>query len=543
MLSIKRKVLCLDWDRRVLRLVVARIGGGAMKLEDAHALRIPSNVNPDDPAALGGFIAQCLQRCRMRFHRAIVDVPRDKAVINRLKLPPTPPAELAAAVRFQAQRELPFPIDDASIDFAVMEREGPRNATEVLLAAVRLDALQRIRDTCKAAGLMPARIGLRPFANLISVQKLPGMLDRRVLLLDVGPSLTEIDVFRGDKLAFSRSGSVGVPFVEGRIVSDDSRIISSKAELSELERASAAETDAVEELLVEVTRSLQAYRATEPNATIDQIVIAGGTGIESALMHAVDERFGIPTMLFDPTMPLGVAEHEAGKLRGFSAALGLAWGAAKEQLFEIDFLNPKKPIPRRETLKRRLRFAGIAASGLIVIAGGYVVTDFIKLRSEVERLKRENEPLAEQARALVQLEIRAAEAADWARQENMLVWLDHVKAIADHAIQPGKQMVVTDLRCDGRQGRITLKVYADDSATIEQFKKALEEYEVIEGPVDKGKPIRPYRVTAGKWGGETRADAKFKGSIVLTIDVVPAVNFVGQAKAREAQRKEMEAGV
>ena len=37
------------------------------------------------------------------------------------------------------------------------------------------------------------------------------------------------------------------------------------------------------------------------------------------------------------------------------------------ELFEIDFLNPKKPIPRRETFKRRARVIGIAAVGVILI--------------------------------------------------------------------------------------------------------------------------------------------------------------------------------
>ena len=59
------------------------------------------------------------------------------------------------------------------------------------------------------------------------------------------------------------------------------------------------------ELLVEITRTLQAYRATESAKEVEQIVIAGSTGIESALLEAVDERFNLPAVLFDPTVVLG----------------------------------------------------------------------------------------------------------------------------------------------------------------------------------------------------------------------------------------------
>jgi len=80
-------------------MVVARIGGGPMQLEDAHSHRVPNSVDADDPQAMGGFIAQMQRRHRWHHRRVIVDVPRDKVVLNRMTLPPTPVSELAAAAR------------------------------------------------------------------------------------------------------------------------------------------------------------------------------------------------------------------------------------------------------------------------------------------------------------------------------------------------------------------------------------------------------------------------------------------------------------
>lgn len=189
MTKLPRKVLCLDWDARNLRLVVARPGRGQMLLEDAHAHRIPADVNPESPPALGEFIAQALRRHRWRHTRALLNVPREKAVINRLTLPPTPPDEVAAAVRFQAMKELPFPLDSAVVDFTVLRRDEGGRVTEVLLAAVPLEALEGLRATCRAAGLEPARTGLRPHANLVSVRHLPELAEKRVLFVDVGPTM------------------------------------------------------------------------------------------------------------------------------------------------------------------------------------------------------------------------------------------------------------------------------------------------------------------------------------------------------------------
>ena len=97
-LSLMRKVLCVDWDRRALRLVVARVGQGVVSLEDAHSHPVPDDIDVDDPVAMGGLLARMLRWHGWRYRRVIVDVARDKAVINRLTLPPTPLDELAATV-------------------------------------------------------------------------------------------------------------------------------------------------------------------------------------------------------------------------------------------------------------------------------------------------------------------------------------------------------------------------------------------------------------------------------------------------------------
>jgi type IV pilus assembly protein PilM len=525
-----RKVLCLDWDRRSLRIVVARIGGGRMALEDAHLHRVPAEITADEPQAFGGFIARALSQHQIRHKHVIVDVPRDRAVINRLRLPPTPNDELPAAVRFQAMRELPFPLDEAQIDFVTIERDEQGRSTEVLLAAVRRETLELIRATCEAAGLKPTRIGLRPYANLVSVRQLPDMIDRTVLYLDVGPSMTEIDVIQGDTLVFSRAASVGVPLAGGELAGDDSRV-SAKSELSTLELSHAVESQAVDELLVEVTRSLQAFRATEPEATIDQIVIAGGTGIESTLLDAMDERFGLPTTLFDPTRTLGIAEHEAGKLRAFSAALGLAWAVARNGLLELDFLNPKRPVERHASLKKRLRMAGLAA-GIALAAGiGWAVRERIQLNQRLDILQDVNRKLAEELEAYYRFDNRILAARDWETESKLGVLLDHLLAVTQAAVpqgaKPGEKLLITGLNWRNSSSQLTLKVAADEIDTADQLVRTLN------GLEHEGE--RLYRAQPGTWQELSTVDPRFKGSVDVTVEVIELARLQENERARERE--------
>ncbi len=565
MFGLAQHTLSLDWDRRSLRLVSARVSGTRLELADAHARRIPAGVDPEDPAQFGAFIAETLKQYGVRQSKVVVAVPRDKAVINRLRLAPTPATELAAAVRFQALRELPFPLDDAQIDYVIMERDAGKNVTEVLLAAVRNEVLDKLRETCRAAGLSPVRIGLRPYSNLVSVLKLPAMVDRRVLFIDVGPSVTEMDVFRGDALVFSRAPGVSVPFHEGNLVSDDSVVLSAKAEVARLDKADEYESSAVEELLVEVTRTLQAYRAAESSATIDQVIIAGGTGIENALLTGVDERFGFPTMLFDPTMALGLSADRGAELRSFAANLGMVWGDPRPGAQGIDFLNPKRPIPRKETVRKQIRSVGVAAAILVGGAVAYAGFDYWSLSNELGQLKQTNSEPARKVKAQRDLKYVLNGANDWSREAQERMWLEHLSRITAKAVEvagektpesetngdkpAGKnsdrpkgskvteKLLVTQLTCDGEAGRISLKIACNDWDIASRLEKQLNE-------IKNGKS-QAYLAKAQKWTQAKAGDSgKFQGNVQIDIDLLDLQKLGTNEKSRETSyRKDRDAAL
>lgn len=475
-----KNVLCLDWDKRSLRIVVARLGGTKTVLADAHSHCLPDDVDAEDPEALGAFIKQMLRRHRLSHRRVVVDVPRERAVINRLSLPPTPNDEVAAAVRFQAMKELPFPVDSAAIDFVVMGRDEKGLATEVLLAAVTIDTLNRTRATCEAAGLVPMRIGLRPYANLVSARHVIDTSEQRVLFVDVGPGATEIDVIHNESLVFARSANVHVPVPNIEHPPTGDAGVVSIADIDKLTATADEALDgACEELVVEVMRTLQAYRATEADAGIDCVMIAGGTGVEGQLAERVQARLGYEVHLFDPTDPLDVDPAEGPKLRSFSAALGLAWGMTRGALVGLDFLNPKRPVSSREVLQRRVRLVSLAAATVLIAVIGTTLWKYNERVAELEALETKNRTLWEdkvkpQTAVLNQVEL----VAEWTAQP---VWPEELLTLSEMAIDPGKKMVVREIEMEtlSRNPGITLRdVYAADWQVLTEFVKQLNDFEV-----------------------------------------------------------------
>ncbi|MBN2447666.1 MAG: pilus assembly protein PilM [Phycisphaerae bacterium] len=534
MISLPRKVLCADWDRRSLRLVVARVGSGAVSLEDAHSYRVPPDVDTDRPAEMGLLIADMLKRHGWRHKRVIVDVSRDKAVINQLKLPPTPLEELAAAVQFQAMRELPFPMDEAVVDFIATQRNEENLVTEVMVAAVRTEVIQRLHETCRVAGLTPARIGLRPYANLVSMRHMPGMADQRVLFIDVGPAMTEIDVMHGSVLAFSRAANVivppGGPDVSASAVweySDDGEPTATPSLDDALARA-------VRDLEVEITRTLQAYRATEPDTRIDRVVIAGGTGIEEALRAALDKRLNLPSELYDPAEALGLAAEDGIKLRSFSAALGLTWGLSREGWLELDFLNPKRPMPRAAALKRRLRVAGIVAGVAAVAAISVWLVYGHKLRVELKGLNSQLAELRknEKAQRIVATQIERI------NEMPMPLWLDDLLAITEQVTAPvdengkpepaGKNLLVQRMGFSSKEARVDMRVVAKSYEDVARLEQQLTRYE------RDGK--RVYSVRPFEWKAQSDVQG-FNGTTELQVELIELRDAYSRIAAAEVQRK------
>ena len=523
MIRLPHKILCLDWDKRALRMVVSRDKGGKMQLEDAHSHRIPANVDVDDAKSMGAFIAQMQKRHRWHHKRVIVDVPRERAVISTLTLPPTPLDELAAAVRFQALKELPFPVDEAVIDYAIITSDG-KLVTEVLLAAVRTETLDNLRETCLAADLTPARIGLRPYANVVSVVRGHHAAEQRVLFVDVGPDLTEIDVVQAGKLAFSRSANVNVPVAHLPQVEsvEDSRI-SSKAELEEVAAISDEALEQAERaLLVEITRTLQAYRATEPNAVIDRIIVGGGTEIEPQLLRAVGKRFDVKSELFNPTEALEVTPDDAAKLRSFSAVLGLAWGLGKGGELEVDFLNPKKPIPRGQALKRRIQLAACVAAVLLIAASSFGVVRYRAGRKALIEIQNDVVKLRQDVQRKLVLHNKYDEVDEWAAGA---VWLDELLPISLQAANPGKDMRVSRTSFSRSNGTVTVKLLSRNDDIPNTFVNALlglgdgKRYSVKQNSLRQG------------------VDEKFPYSVDISIDLIELQKCLSGADDGAKQRK------
>jgi type IV pilus assembly protein PilM len=201
-------VVGLDIQPGFVAAVRARVNGSILA-EQAAALPLPADAVRDgevmDLGALSDVLRELFGQSGMS-KRVRVGVANQRTVLRTLELPPvTDRKELAAAVRFQAQEQVPMPLSNAVLDFhplgIVDTPAGPRQ--RVVLVAAQRDMIERLLAAVRRAGLNAEGVDLSAFALIRSLYRAEPEQAGRVLYLNVD-GLTNLAIAEGTVCRFTR---------------------------------------------------------------------------------------------------------------------------------------------------------------------------------------------------------------------------------------------------------------------------------------------------------------------------------------------------
>jgi type IV pilus assembly protein PilM len=204
----EEELIGLDIQPGFVAAVKAHVNGG-IRIERAAAVALPADVVREgevmDEAVLSEALRELFAQSRMS-KRVRVGVANQRTVLRTLALPPvTDNKELAAAVRFQAQDQVPMPLNNAVLDFHALgivdTPAGPRQ--RVVLVAAQRDMIERLLSAVRGAGLIPVGVDLSAFALIRSQYRAEADKAGRVLYLNVD-GVTNLAIAEGTACRFTR---------------------------------------------------------------------------------------------------------------------------------------------------------------------------------------------------------------------------------------------------------------------------------------------------------------------------------------------------
>jgi type IV pilus assembly protein PilM len=204
----------LDIQPGYVTAVQARVNGSVLVQRAAGAPLPPDTVREGevlDGAALAETLREMFDESRLD-KRVRLGIANQRTVLRTLEMPPlTDSKELDVAVRFQAEDQVPMPLDNAVLDYHALgitdTLAGPRQ--RVIVVAAQRDMIDRLLSAVRGAGLRPEGVDLSAFALIRSLRRADEQHAGRVLYLNVG-GLTNMAIAEESVCHFTRVVSGGL---------------------------------------------------------------------------------------------------------------------------------------------------------------------------------------------------------------------------------------------------------------------------------------------------------------------------------------------
>jgi type IV pilus assembly protein PilM len=257
--------------------------------------------------------------------------------------------QLENAIRFRAHEALPIPIEEAVIDWQILDEwqdeEGGVTRRILLVVAYR-DLLDRYVEACKKAGIKLVGIDLEAFALLRAIaEPLPaeaGPTSAAVVVVAVGHDRSTFAVSDGRVCAFTRvldwgGATLNVAIArELDIAPSEAEPIKRVLSLTQVDtpegltddqarRAREAMQRQLQSFARELVSSLQFYQKQANSLGIGEIVLTGGTAHLHGLAEELQMLIGVGVRPGDPLARVKVGKRvkDAEQVGSLAIAIGL----------------------------------------------------------------------------------------------------------------------------------------------------------------------------------------------------------------------------
>jgi len=335
-------------------------------------------------------LREMMAELQIRHEAVNYAVPAQSVFARFVKLPAVEEEKIERIIAFEAQQNVPFPIDEVVWDYQLIGGGGDEQV-QVVLVAIKADLLDEINAAVEETGLRTKIVGVASMALYNAFRYNYADLPGCTLLVDIGARTTNL-VFIEPQKIFSRSVPVGGNSITVAIAKEFNESVAA-AELRkkrdgfvslggayaepadpEIARVSKLMRSTMTRLHAEVMRSISHYRAQQQGNAPERVFLCGGSASTPYMREFFREKLHVPIEFFNPLRNVAVAHAAPVNELTRSAHLlgelvGLALRSASACPMELNL--PPAVVVRRQELEKRRPFFVMAAAGVILALLGW----------------------------------------------------------------------------------------------------------------------------------------------------------------------------
>ncbi len=299
---------------------------------------------------IGDAIVEAFRRSGIKSKRVATAVSGRSVIVRYINMIAMSDEELKSALRFEADKYIPFELDEVVLDCARLEDPetlaGEGKEMKVLLVAVKRNLIDEHVQVIQNLGLTPVAIDVDSFAlgNAFELNSLksPRVDDEEkiIALVDIGAVKTNINILKGTTSHFSREVYLaGNDFTE----SITRRLGVDPVEAAELKTNPEGRQDSIEESILPVLDDLGTeihlsfdYFENQFDCEVDEVYISGGSAGIPGLKSSFERIFDRRIHFWDPTENLEIRSDriDIQDLKDHRSQLAIAVGLASRILNE-----------------------------------------------------------------------------------------------------------------------------------------------------------------------------------------------------------------
>jgi type IV pilus assembly protein PilM len=311
------------------------------------------------------------------------------AFLRFVNLPHVEKEKIERIIGFEAQQNVPFPIDEVVWDYQIVGG-GMNEQIQVVIVAIKADFLEGINAAVEESGLRADKIGIATAGLYNAFRYNYADITGCSLLVDIGARTTNL-VFIEPGKVFMRSVSIGGSSITGA-VAKEFRESFAAAEFRkkrdafvslggpyaeppdpEIARVSKIARSTMTRLHSELMRSITRYRAQQQGSAPERVFLAGGSSDMPYMREFFNEKLRVPVEFFNPLRNITIAESAPVREIAQSAHLlgelvGLALRRVITCPMELNLL-PESVVRRKDLEKRQPFFIMAAACFLLALLG------------------------------------------------------------------------------------------------------------------------------------------------------------------------------
>ena len=341
-----KSVVGLDIGSSAVKAVELKAVGKGYKVVAFAIESVPPDSIVDgaiiDGAAVADAIRRVIENKAFKTKEVAASLSGNAVIVKKINLPVMTETELAESIYWEAEQYIPFDIQDVNLDYQILNAgtsEESAGTMDVLLVAAKKEKIADYTGVISQAGRLPVIVDVDAFALQNAYEVNYGLEpDAVVVLLNAGASAININIITGNQSVFTRDISMGGNSYTEAVQKELNLPFESAEQIKRglpVEGVTFEEVQPVlhamtENVLLEIQKTFDFFKATAASDRIDRIVVSGGASRVDGFTASLQERFSTAVEVFDPfkTISFDPAKLGITDPEGLSATAAVAVGLA-----------------------------------------------------------------------------------------------------------------------------------------------------------------------------------------------------------------------